>query len=209
MEDEPPPMEPKPTTKMVGRGDVQEPPRKATQIKEVADSTLQFLHFEIIEYCRRTCKGNTSKAIAKMDEMGVQVGARLAERYTSALVRLSQQLDTIKFICKEFWISTFKKQADKLQTNYLGIYVVHDYKFPWFTRLSNTKDEVKEAQALAALATGIIKGALENMGMKAKVTCELTTLPRCSFTIVDKKTLPGTGVSAVGNKKGAATSNPK
>eukprot|EP00472_Partenskyella_glossopodia_P007828 CAMPEP_0197518906 /NCGR_PEP_ID=MMETSP1318-20131121/4161_1 /TAXON_ID=552666 /ORGANISM="Partenskyella glossopodia, Strain RCC365" /LENGTH=279 /DNA_ID=CAMNT_0043069595 /DNA_START=74 /DNA_END=913 /DNA_ORIENTATION=+ len=138
-------------------------------------------------------------AVAEMGGIGAMVGRRLAERYTASLSRLTEQLDIIKFICKDFWIEVFHKQADKLQTNYLGIYVVHDYKFPWLTRLSHSKEELYHAELVLAMATGIIRGALENLGMKAKVTCEIINVPRCQFTIVDATTLPfkaGGGVVA-------------
>src|SRR4051794_3935749 len=41
---------------------------------------------------------------------------------------------TVKFLCKEFWLSVFRKQIDKLQTNYKGIYVLHDFQFRWINR---------------------------------------------------------------------------
>ncbi len=31
---------------------------------------------------------------------------------------MSEPLDVIKFVCKDFWILIFKKQIDKLQTNH-------------------------------------------------------------------------------------------
>eukprot|EP00468_Gymnochlora_sp_CCMP2014_P000311 CAMPEP_0167743964 /NCGR_PEP_ID=MMETSP0110_2-20121227/2311_1 /TAXON_ID=629695 /ORGANISM="Gymnochlora sp., Strain CCMP2014" /LENGTH=140 /DNA_ID=CAMNT_0007628399 /DNA_START=150 /DNA_END=572 /DNA_ORIENTATION=+ len=128
-----------------------------------------------------------------MESMGMHVGKRLAERYTCYVPRINAQLDMIKFICKEFWTEVFRKQADKLQTNYQGIYVLHDYNLPWFSKLSHTNIELQEAQALASLACGIVKGALLNLGMKAKVTCEIVNIPRCQFTVVDATILPGVG----------------
>ena len=37
---------------------------------------------------------------------------------TSERVRFIDDLDIIKYICKEYWLDLYKKQADKLQTNH-------------------------------------------------------------------------------------------
>ena len=43
--------------------------------------------------------------------VGFRVGRQLAERYTWERPRLVEQLDVMKFICKEFWIELFQKQV--------------------------------------------------------------------------------------------------
>mmetsp|Transcript_14405 Transcript_14405/g.35115 ORF Transcript_14405/g.35115 Transcript_14405/m.35115 type:complete len:200 (-) Transcript_14405:183-782(-) len=192
-------LEPNPVTTTIAKSSTAEP-SPIREKREVAYSALRFTHFELIELCRRSCRGDSKKARGKMEAIGVQIGARLAERYTSVLARLTEQLDIIKFICKEFWISIFRKQADKLQTNYLGVYVLHDYRMPWISRLSNSAEELQKAHEMIALAVGIIRGALENMGTKVKVTCEIVAIPRCQFTIVDKASLPANNSSG-GTKK--------
>ena len=42
---------------------------------------------------------------------GYRVGRQLAERYTFERPRLGENLDVIKFICKEFWNEAFRKQV--------------------------------------------------------------------------------------------------
>jgi len=42
---------------------------------------------------------------------GFRVGRQLVERYTASRPRLGDDLDVIKFICKEFWRELFHKQA--------------------------------------------------------------------------------------------------
>ena len=42
---------------------------------------------------------------------GFRVGRQLAERCTWDRPRLVEQLDVMKFICKEFWIELFQKQV--------------------------------------------------------------------------------------------------
>ncbi|GAB5358716.1 hypothetical protein AAMO2058_000482500 [Amorphochlora amoebiformis] len=160
------------------------------QKREVAESAFQFLYIEILQHLTVYHNGDRKIIHQKMEDMGLHIGSRLAERYTGQLLRMTEQLDIIKFVCKEFWIEIFHKQADKLQTNYLGIYVLHDYKFSWLTRLSHTQAELQEAQAVVSFASGIIRGALKNLGMHAKVTCDIVQIPRCTFTIQDSSTLP-------------------
>lgn len=42
----------------------------------------------------------------------------LDSRYTWDKPRLSENLDVIKFLCKEFWSKVFQKQIDNLKTNH-------------------------------------------------------------------------------------------
>ena len=42
---------------------------------------------------------------------GFRVGRQLVDRYTANRPRLADDLDVIKFICKEFWHELFHKQA--------------------------------------------------------------------------------------------------
>ena len=65
----------------------------------------------------------------KLEGLGYSVGHRLSERYTKDVNWLSSELDMIKFVCKEFWLAVWKRQVDKLQTNYRGVYVLHDSGF--------------------------------------------------------------------------------
>ena len=43
--------------------------------------------------------------------------------------RFHDTLDSVKFVCKEFWAHMFGKQVDKLQSNSKGVYVLHDRAF--------------------------------------------------------------------------------
>ena len=52
--------------------------------------------------------------------MGFGVGQRFAERYSRDHPYLDSSLDVVKLLCKELWMLLFKKQIDKLQTNYKG-----------------------------------------------------------------------------------------
>lgn len=65
-------------------------------------------------------------AYAKLEAMGYKVGMAYVERYimltndsaTADRSRFIDNLDVVKFICKDFWVSLFKKQIDNLKTNH-------------------------------------------------------------------------------------------
>lgn len=46
------------------------------------------------------------------------VELRRIARMTKDRPRFHDTLDVIKFVCKEFWLSIFKKQIDNLKTNH-------------------------------------------------------------------------------------------
>lgn len=48
----------------------------------------------------------------------------------------------MKFICKEFWSTVFKKQIDNLRTNHQGVYVLLDNRFKFICHMSNSKQYV-------------------------------------------------------------------
>lgn len=50
--------------------------------------------------------------------MGHRVGSILVERAAKDIPRLTNELETVKFICKEFWTVVFGKAADNLRTNH-------------------------------------------------------------------------------------------
>lgn len=53
-----------------------------------------------------------------MESLGFLVGRRLVEKYTLDLPLFTRPLDIIKYICKDFWLTVFGHQIDKLQTNH-------------------------------------------------------------------------------------------
>jgi len=177
---------------------------------QVAETCFELLHIEIVDYFKRQCvllpsstnpsinnrggriepktdekKINLKKLHMKLVSIGHHVGQRLAERLTRDQPRFGEPLEVIKFICKDFWIAVFRKQVDKLQTNYKGIYVLHDFNFRWLARISSLGNVVEEAKSYTFFACGVIKGALSNLGLNTTVKAEIAKLPNCQFTIID------------------------
>ena len=129
----------------------------------------------------------------KLDSLGFGIGQRYVERYSRDHPFLETSLDIVKFMCKEFWMVLFRKQVDKLQTNYKGIYVLHDLNFRWTARIGALNAEMDaatlmdRARVYTSLACGIIRGALWNLGLNASVKAELQKLPAVQFTIMETR----------------------
>lgn len=79
-------------------------------------------------------------AFYRIEQLGHQVGQRLVERVLSSRPppagRIIEQLDVVKFLCKEFWATAFGKSIDNLKTNHRGVYVLQDQDFRWIARFA-------------------------------------------------------------------------
>lgn len=54
----------------------------------------------------------------RLERLGFRVGEGLSERFSRDRPRFTDQLDVIKFLCKDLWTVVFKKQIDNLKTNH-------------------------------------------------------------------------------------------
>nr|XP_033484710.1 trafficking protein particle complex subunit 6b isoform X3 [Epinephelus lanceolatus] len=123
------------------------------------EAPFQFLHNEVMQYIYKSAEnGETENGrnIAKLENMGFRVGQGLIERLTKDTARFKDELDIMKFICKDFWTCVFKKQIDNLRTN-------HQY---------------------LAFTCGLVRGALSNLGVKSIVTAEVSVMPACKTGII-------------------------
>uniref|UniRef100_UPI00398F3017 trafficking protein particle complex subunit 6B isoform X2 n=1 Tax=Pristiophorus japonicus TaxID=55135 RepID=UPI00398F3017 len=131
--------------------------------QEMADEALfQLLHTEIVSYVYKSAEQGemeSGRCVTKLENMGFRVGQGLIERFTKDTARFKDELDVLKFICKDFWTSVFKKQIDNLRTN-------HQY---------------------LAFTCGLVRGALSNLGIKSIVTVEVTAMPACKFQVMIQK----------------------
>ncbi|XP_076874818.1 trafficking protein particle complex subunit 6b isoform X1 [Brachyhypopomus gauderio] len=108
-------------------------------------------------------------------------------RFTKDTARFKDELDVMKFICKDFWTCVFKKQIDNLRTNHQGIYVLQDNKFRLLTQLSAGKQYLENAPKYLAFPCGLVRGALSNLGVKSIVTAEVSVMPACKFQVMIQK----------------------
>ncbi|KAG0590457.1 hypothetical protein M758_1G108700 [Ceratodon purpureus] len=169
--------------------------------REVAESCVDSLNMELVAtYCKRLHPTKPDLAGRRIEAIGYQVGLQLAERYTRERPRFTDHLESIKFICKDFWAEVFKKQVDNLKTNHKGVFVLQDNRFRWLTRISVDALPTTGAQNESAVAAnaarasqaagqylyfpcGLIRGALTNLGVPCAVSAEVTTLPACAFVV--------------------------
>ncbi|KAG8126296.1 hypothetical protein E2320_021475, partial [Naja naja] len=92
---------------------------------EMADEALfLLLHNEMVSGLYRAAEQGDGVfflkmgCITKLENMGFRVGQGLIERFTKDTARFKDELDIMKFICKDFWTTVFKKQIDNLRTNH-------------------------------------------------------------------------------------------
>ncbi|XP_075771524.1 trafficking protein particle complex subunit 6A isoform X1 [Pelodiscus sinensis] len=81
----------------------------------MADSPLfQALHMEM---AHALC-ADQEKGLGALEGVGFRVGQGLSERLTKEMPSFKDELDVVKFLCKDLWINVFKKQVDNLRTNH-------------------------------------------------------------------------------------------
>lgn len=175
-----------------------------TAKREIAESGLEFMLAEVVHYFLRghgarpfvppgdaPSAEDLAAAVTatrrRLEALGQDVGTRLVERYAMERDRLDTDLDVVKFICKDFWEQTFKKQVDVLRTNHRGLYVLTDNNFRWLARVSSAGDEHPGGpEDYVVFPCGLICGALTRLGVKCRVTAEvipLATAYKCSFNV--------------------------
>ncbi|PGG98550.1 hypothetical protein GX51_06746 [Blastomyces parvus] len=121
----------------------------------------------------------------RLETLGFRVGQGLAERFSRDRPRFTDNLDVIKFLCKDFWTILFRKQIDNLKTNHRGVYVLTDNAFRPLIRMSmsNRSEATAKAQSYLWFPCGIIRGGLASMGITATVQAESSDLPSATFQI--------------------------
>ncbi|XP_008316743.1 trafficking protein particle complex subunit 6b [Cynoglossus semilaevis] len=154
------------------------------------EAPFQFLHNELIQYISKSTENPETehgRNITKLENMGFRVGQGLIERMTKDTARFKDELDVMKFICKDFWTCVFKKQIDNLRTNHQGIYVLQDNKFRLLSQLSAGKQYLELAPKYLAFTCGLVRGGLSNLGVKSIVTAEVSIMPACKFQVMIQK----------------------
>ncbi len=115
---------------------------------------------------------------------GYDIGYRYAELLVRDKPIGTEELDVIKFICKDVWFELFRKNIDKLQMNRKGMFVLSDTNFRWVSRYaSNDPATCEAAERLLHFPCGLLRGLLANLGYRTLVTVDFTELPACTFNI--------------------------
>ncbi|KAB7506928.1 UNVERIFIED_CONTAM: hypothetical protein RMT77_008463 [Armadillidium vulgare] len=145
------------------------------------DVLFELLHMEIVKTF--TDSKDKDDAASKLEYIGFTTGYRFVERATRETNRFKDELDIMKYICKVFWVSVFKKEIDNLRTNHQGVYVLNDNNFRFLTRISSGKQYLQYAPRFVTFTCGLIRGSLANLGINCVVTAEVSHLPACKFQV--------------------------
>jgi len=148
---------------------------------------FELLHSELVNYFveQNETKNQDSKEedLSNLEYIGFSTGYKVIERLTKEMARFKDELDTMKFICTDFWSAIYKKQIDNLRTNHHGVYVLQDNSFRFLSRISNGKQYLELAPRYVAFTCGVIRGGLSNLGINCLVTAEVQSMPSCKFHI--------------------------
>lgn len=140
----------------------------------VDENLFDYLHMSIVDYYNTENENNHDS----LTQIGYRVGYSLSERLSKENSRYRDELDTVKYLCKELWVCLFKKQVDNLRTNHQGVYVIQDTKFRLLQQtLLAANKSIESLNRLHMLyisySTGLIKGILTNLGYPSRVTAEI------------------------------------
>ncbi|XP_044778119.1 trafficking protein particle complex subunit 6A isoform X1 [Neomonachus schauinslandi] len=127
-------------------------------------------------------------SLCVLEGMGFRVGQALGERLPQETLAFREELDILKFLCKDLWVAVFQKQMDSLRTNHQGTYVLQDNSFPLLIRMASGLQYLEEAPKFLAFTCGLLRGALCILGIKSLVTASVASLPTCKFQVVIQKT---------------------
>ncbi|KAJ5902490.1 Trafficking protein particle complex subunit 6B [Penicillium taxi] len=165
--------------------------------RALSSSCFDFLLIELVPMAERLAKDLATRdnepedeevretTYFRLESLGYRVGQGLAERFSRDRPRFTDNLDVIKFLCKDLWTVLFRKQIDNLKTNHRGVYVLTDSSFRPFARMSMAArgDAIAMAQAYLWFPCGVIRGALANLGINTSVQAETSDLPGATFQI--------------------------
>nr|XP_035947464.1 trafficking protein particle complex subunit 6A isoform X6 [Halichoerus grypus] len=174
----------------------------------MADATLfEFLHTEMVAelwaHHSDPGPGGQKMSLCVLEGMGFRVGQALGESPTASAgpkrlplpprlpqetLAFREELDILKFLCKDLWAAVFQKQMDSLRTNHQGTYVLQDNSFPLLIRMASGLQYLEEAPKFLAFTCGLLRGALCILGIKSLVTASVASLPTCKFQVVIQKT---------------------
>nr|XP_058900947.1 trafficking protein particle complex subunit 6A isoform X6 [Kogia breviceps] len=180
----------------------------------MADAALfEFLHTEMVAELWAQDPdpgpGGQKTSLSVLEGMGFRVGQALGERLPRETLAFREELDVLKFLCKDVWAAVFHKQMDSLRTNHQGTYVLQDNSFPLLIRMASGLQYLEEAPKFLAFTCGLLRGTLSTLGLKSLVTASVAALPASCFPRgtpawrrqpltmtsgrVVSNTLPGTG----------------
>ncbi|XP_029388097.1 trafficking protein particle complex subunit 6A isoform X2 [Mus pahari] len=116
----------------------------------MADAVLfEFLHTEMVAELWAPDpdpgSGGKRKSLSVLEGLGFRVGQALGERLPRETPAFREELDALKFLCKDLWAAMFQKHMDGLRTNHQGTYVLQDNSFPLLVTMGSGPQYLEEA----------------------------------------------------------------
>ncbi|XP_063129732.1 trafficking protein particle complex subunit 6A isoform X2 [Rattus norvegicus] len=150
----------------------------------MADAVLfEFLHTEMVAELWAPDpdpgSGGKKKSLSVLEGLGFRVGQALGERLPRETLAVREELDALKFLCKDLWAAMFQKHMDGLRTNHQGTYVLQDNSFPLLIPMGSGPQYLEEAPKFLAFTCGLLCGALHTLGFQSLVTASVASLPAC------------------------------
>jgi hypothetical protein len=130
---------------------------------------FELLHLELVSSIihgsgREEGAEADTAATSRLELLGYNAGFRLIERLAKDYPKFKDELDLLKFICKDFWVAVFRKQIDNLRTNHQGVYVLQDNAFKFLTKASCDRQYLEASPKFVAFTCGLVRGSLANLG---------------------------------------------
>ncbi|XP_042556392.1 trafficking protein particle complex subunit 6A [Dipodomys spectabilis] len=155
----------------------------------MADAVLfEFLHTEMVAELwaadLHPGPGGQKTSLSVLEGIGFRVGQALGERLPPETLAFREELDVLKFLCKDLWVAVFQKQMDGLRTNHQGTYILQDNNFPLLVPMASGLQYLEEAPKFLAFTCGLLCGTLRTLGVQSLVTASVITLPACRFQVV-------------------------
>jgi len=163
----------------------QQPPAANQNLPVAEEIPFELLHLELVgQILEKTDAEERERALANLELIGFNAGYRLIEKLTKESPKFKDELDLMKFICKDFWMSVFRKQIDNLRTNHQGVYVLQDNHFKFLSKVSESKQYLESSSKFVVFSCGLIRGSLSNLGVNTIVTAEISgQLPSVKFQV--------------------------
>lgn len=153
-----------------------------------AETLFDLLQMEIVSFIHSAKNVGKNEANTKLEQMGFRVGQSLIEKFTKDTVRFKDELDMMKFVCRDYWTMLFSKQIDNLRTNHQGVYVLNDNSFKLLSKIAANRQYVMECQKYVAFPCGLIRGALAGLGVTSFVSADVNEMPAVKFQVEIQRT---------------------
>ncbi|XP_008584833.1 PREDICTED: trafficking protein particle complex subunit 6A [Galeopterus variegatus] len=121
-------------------------------------------------------RGGRKMNLSVLEGMGCHVGQALGERLPQEMLAFREELDALKFLCKDLWVAVFQKQMDSLCPSH-----------QWSLSMASGLQYLDEAPKFLAFTCGGPRGTLSTLGIESLVTASVAALCACKFQAVIQK----------------------